>query len=810
MGRILKRISRQKVFVVFGVLLFTVMVIESQPWAEDPLSAWSYRNAVTISNPGGSPLSDFQVYLSLDSKFDFSKAKPDGSDVRFTTDDGKSLIPFWIESWNANTRTASIWIKIPSITASGAEIYFYYGNQSATSASDSASTFEFFDDFESAGRITLGYYKLGVPKTVFVQDQHWENSAPHSLSVVENNSGGYTYWGYYGLQSGDGGVGLAFSNDLQNWTKYSGNPLFFNGRWPSILKVGSIFYMLYTKDYSGHGYIKLAMSTDGVNFSDVKTVVQSQSGQHNQNPNLFYNPNDGKYYLYWFRGDYVSYWEIRARKAATPEGLDDPGSETVVLQSTKTLAAPNMLFRDGTYFLSTESDSSGQWTTTIYSSASPTSGFSVLSGSPVLDQGSACNFQTIVGDQLHNYYCKLTDGTWTLEHRLADLSAGRLEFQGEVPDSSKWTAGDGSWVGVTDTQQDGSEGTVLQCSIGSPWPQVLLSSYGGTNYVLQAYGKQVSGTVWGLGARATQGINLYSINLYSNLDYADNLYLYDWTNGQLPAVTVGQTSVGTVDSNVWYKLAVKAHDYLLDIYKDDQLKIQVSSAHHAAGGVALYGEENTVAQFNDVLVRKYAAVEPVATLNFAPAEPTLIAVALNPSSVAGGSSSQGTVTLSGPAPNGGAVVSLSDNSSAASVPASVTVSAGSTSATFTVTTTAVTSSTSSAISAVYAGVTRTAVLTVTPGRVSLTSLTLNPGSVRGGSSSRGTVTLSGPAPSDGAVVSLSDNSSVASEPSRVTIPSGGTSATFTITTVRVSYSRNVTIYARYNGVTKSAVLRVNR
>jgi hypothetical protein len=93
---------------------------------------------------------------------------------------------------------------------------------------------------------------------------------------------------------------------------------------------------------------------------------------------------------------------------------------------------------------------------------------------------------------------------------------------------------------------------------------------------------------------------------------------------------------------------------------------------------------------------------------------TLSALSLSPSSVVGGNASTGTVTLSAAAPGGGAAVSLSDNSSATTVPASVTVAAGATSASFTIATTSVTASTSSTISAVFGGVTRTAVLTVNP------------------------------------------------------------------------------------------------
>ena len=94
--------------------------------------------------------------------------------------------------------------------------------------------------------------------------------------------------------------------------------------------------------------------------------------------------------------------------------------------------------------------------------------------------------------------------------------------------------------------------------------------------------------------------------------------------------------------------------------------------------------------------------------------PTLTALSLTPASVAGGTSSTGRVTLSDVAPSGGAVVALSDNSAATSVPSSVTVPAGASSASFAVATTPVTGATAATISAVFGGVTRSAALTVNP------------------------------------------------------------------------------------------------
>jgi hypothetical protein len=197
----------------------------------------------------------------------------------------------------------------------------------------------------------------------------------------------------------------------------------------------------------------------------------------------------------------------------------------------------------------------------------------------------------------------------------------------------------------------------------------------------------------------------------------------------------------------------------------------------------------------------------------APATVALSSLSLNPTSVTGGNSSAGTVTLSGPAPAGGAIVALSSsNTAVASVPSNLTVPAGATTATFTVSTSAVAASTTVTIFAAYSGATRSASLTVTPASApppTLSSVTLNPTSVTGGNSSTGTVTLSGAAPAGGVQVALSSNNTTAARvPSSVTVTAGATSATFTVSTSAVGASTMVTISATYGGATRSASLNV--
>ena len=192
----------------------------------------------------------------------------------------------------------------------------------------------------------------------------------------------------------------------------------------------------------------------------------------------------------------------------------------------------------------------------------------------------------------------------------------------------------------------------------------------------------------------------------------------------------------------------------------------------------------------------------------------LASLTVNPSTISGGGSATGTVTLERAARPGGVIVQLSSyNSAVASVPFSTTVPENATSATFPITTSSVTANTGVIISGLAdnTGWSKTAGLTVTPGGTSgptLTALGLSPTSVVGGNSSTGTVTLSGAAPSGGATVSLSDNSSAASVPASVTVPAGATSTTFTVSTVTVTATTSASITGAYAGVSRSASLSI--
>jgi len=93
---------------------------------------------------------------------------------------------------------------------------------------------------------------------------------------------------------------------------------------------------------------------------------------------------------------------------------------------------------------------------------------------------------------------------------------------------------------------------------------------------------------------------------------------------------------------------------------------------------------------------------------------------------------------------------------------------------------------------------------------SLTTVSINPTSVTGGQSATGTIMLNGAAPTGGIVVALTSSSADAKVPAKVTIPAGQTSATFTITTIKVRATATVQLKATASKVSQTVTLTINK
>jgi hypothetical protein len=116
---------------------------EAEPgwWNEN----WSYRKKLTFDNTEQSEaLVNFSVLVVLNSSnFDYSKAKLDGSDLRFIDTDNVTELTYHIEDWNTSGNSY-IWVNVPHIAANSDTdyIWMYYDNPDATDVQDESGIYD--------------------------------------------------------------------------------------------------------------------------------------------------------------------------------------------------------------------------------------------------------------------------------------------------------------------------------------------------------------------------------------------------------------------------------------------------------------------------------------------------------------------------------------------------------------------------------------------------------------------------------------------------------------------------------------------
>ncbi len=191
--------------------------------------------------------------------------------------------------------------------------------------------------------------------------------------------------------------------------------------------------------------------------------------------------------------------------------------------------------------------------------------------------------------------------------------------------------------------------------------------------------------------------------------------------------------------------------------------------------------------------------------------PAVSSLSCNPTSLASGSSAACTVTLSRKI-YALRKVQLNVNSSLLTIPTSLSVAAGTASATFTATAGAVTASQSVTITASMntAGLNSSVTTTLNLGPALPSALSCDPTSLTAGSSSTCTLTLTSPAPTGGVTVAVSSDSPALTVPPSVDIPASASTATFAATAATGSPSgqSTVAVSASLYGVSQSASFSV--
>jgi uncharacterized protein (TIGR03437 family) len=156
-------------------------------------------------------------------------------------------------------------------------------------------------------------------------------------------------------------------------------------------------------------------------------------------------------------------------------------------------------------------------------------------------------------------------------------------------------------------------------------------------------------------------------------------------------------------------------------------------------------------------------------------------------------------------PAGGIPVTLSSDNPALSVPASVTVPAGQTSAGFAAVASPVTSAQTATVIGSWNGGSASSTLNLSP-QASLLGLNCNPTSLGPAATTACTVSLTNPAPAGGYLIALAATSNDLTVPASVTMPSGSATVGFTARAGMVQSRENVTLTAALNGTLVAATL----
>ena len=131
------------------LLIAALMLLAISGKATAEGSHWKHSGSLyIITTPEGADLPStfsekgFPLLVRLDKEFfNFTQAKANGEDIRFTTADGRPLA-YQIEQWDKTGRAASIWVRIPAIKGnSRQEIRMHWGNADASSESSGSAVF---------------------------------------------------------------------------------------------------------------------------------------------------------------------------------------------------------------------------------------------------------------------------------------------------------------------------------------------------------------------------------------------------------------------------------------------------------------------------------------------------------------------------------------------------------------------------------------------------------------------------------------------------------------------------------------------
>ena len=193
------------------------------------LSGWDYRKSHVINSATGAGTnyqvkitchygsgsdSGGAVYLSSHSRTDFG-------DVRFTDNDETTPLDYWMES-KTDSNNAVFWVEVADdLSSSAVTIYVYYGKSDASTTSNGATTFIFWDDFEDTDFSEYTVYNSVSRSNTHVKHGSYAAKTLNGLDYLKQDGSmglvniALGLWIYDGGGSDSGSVLLVYDGSSQ-------------------------------------------------------------------------------------------------------------------------------------------------------------------------------------------------------------------------------------------------------------------------------------------------------------------------------------------------------------------------------------------------------------------------------------------------------------------------------------------------------------------------------------------------------------------------------------------------------------------
>lgn len=251
---------------------YTWMEVGRGAWAQ----VWDYTRDITFTQT----YTNHQTKIVLDdTNMDFGHANVNGDDIRFF--DGATPLPYWIESWNATTEDAVVWVKVPDLTHT---VNMKYGSLTAGPGTNGAATFE---RFASLKGLDFGPTLRNAVTPTYTPTYDGGNEVVHPSIVDFGGSpwNGVRYWMAYAPYT-------ATNSQLEN---------------PSIV-----------------------VSSDGLNWNVpaglTNPIWPAEANRTQADPDLVYDPDSNKLRCYWLKEDTSTYTYSRVLMLESADGVTWTGT----------------------------------------------------------------------------------------------------------------------------------------------------------------------------------------------------------------------------------------------------------------------------------------------------------------------------------------------------------------------------------------------------------------------------------------------------------------------------------------------------